>query len=61
MLLPKWAIYGREKSRFIQEAGGIFSSLCLKTPLSKSLLFGDILFWILLNAIALNDFSYYQR
>ena len=44
MLLPKWAIYGREKSRFIQEAGGIFSSLCLKTPLSKILLFGDILF-----------------
>ena len=37
MLLPKWAICGKE-------AGGIFSSLCLKTPLSKILLFGDILF-----------------
>ena len=46
MLLSECSICGIKKSRFIkkQEASGILSSLCLKTPLSKIPLFGDILF-----------------
>ena len=46
MLLSKCVICGTKKSRFIkkQEASGILSSLCLKTPLSKTPLFGGILF-----------------
>ena len=46
MLLSKCAICGSKKSRFIrkQEASGFLSSLCLKTPLSKIPLSGDILF-----------------
>ena len=45
MLLSKCAICGNKKSRFIkkQEPSGILSSLGLKTPLSKTPLFGDIL------------------
>ena len=47
MLLAKYAICGRKKSRFIreQEASGLLSSLVLKTPLSKITLLGDISFW----------------
>ena len=46
MLLSKCATCGIKKSKFIkkQEASGILSKLGLKTPLSKILLFSDILF-----------------
>ena len=46
VLSSKCAICGSKKSRFIkeQEAKGILSSLDLKTPLNKILLFGDIFF-----------------
>ena len=46
MILPKCAIYGSKKSRFIenQEAKGLLSNLGIRTPLSKVLLLGDILF-----------------
>ena len=45
MVLPKCAICDSTKSRFIkkQEASETLSSLGFKTPLSKILLFGDIL------------------
>ena len=48
MLLPKCAISGSKKSRFIkkQEANGLLSSLGLKAPLSKNPLLGDDLFWM---------------
>ena len=44
MLLPKCAICGSKRSRFIkkQKASGILSNVGLKTPLSKIPLFGDI-------------------
>ena len=47
MLLAKYAICGRKKSRLIkeQEASGLLSGLVLKTPLNKITLSGDILFW----------------
>ena len=47
MLLAKYAICGRKKSRLIKEkeASGLLSSLVLKTPLNKITLLGDILFW----------------
>ena len=63
MVLPKCAICGSTKSRFIkkQEASETLSSLGFKTPLSKILLFGDILLWILLNIITLNDFADHQK
>ena len=46
MLLPKCAICGSKKSRFMkeQEAKGILSSLSFKILLSKIPLLGDILF-----------------
>ena len=46
MILPKCAIRGSKKSRFIknQEAKGLLSNLGLRTPLSKVPLLGDILF-----------------
>ena len=46
MLLSKCAISGSKKSRFIknQEAKGLLSNLGIRTPLSKVLLLGDILF-----------------
>ena len=37
-----------------QDISGLLSSLRLKTPLSKILLLGDILFWIQLHWIILN-------
>ena len=45
MVLPKCALCGSTKPRFIkkQEASETLSSLGFKTPLSKILLFGDIL------------------
>ena len=45
MLLSKCAVYNNKKSRFIkkEEANGLFSSLGLKTPLSKILLLGNFL------------------
>ena len=45
-ILPKCAIYGSKKSRFIkkQEASGILTNLGLKTPLNNIPLLGDILF-----------------
>ena len=46
MLLSKCTICGGKKSTFIKKskASGILSSLDVKTPLSKILLLGDILF-----------------
>ena len=46
MVLSKQAICGSKKSRFIknQEAEGLLSNLDIKTPLSKVLILGDILF-----------------
>ena len=46
MILPKCAIFGSKKSRFIknQEAKGLLSNLGLRTPLSKVPILGDILF-----------------
>ena len=46
MILSKCAIWGRKKSRFVknQEGKGLLSLLCLRTPLSKLLILGDILF-----------------
>ena len=46
MLLLKCAKCGSKKSRFIknQEAKGLLSNLGIRTPLSKVLLLGDILF-----------------
>ena len=46
MILSKCAICGSKKSKFIkkQEASGLLSKLGIKTPLSKILVLGDILF-----------------
>ena len=46
MLLSECAKCGSKKSRFIknQEAKGILRNLGIRTPLSKVLLLGDILF-----------------
>ena len=46
MILSKCAICRNKKSRFIKnhEAKGLLSNLVLRTPLSKVLLFDDILF-----------------
>ena len=46
MILPRCAICGSKKSRFIknQEAKGLLSDLGLRTPLSKITILGDILF-----------------
>ena len=46
MILPKCAICGSKKLGFIkkQEVKGLLSKLGIKTPLSKVLLLGDILF-----------------
>ena len=46
MILSKCAICGSKKSRFIknQQAKGLLRKLCIKTPLSKVPILGDILF-----------------
>ena len=46
MILSKCAICGSRKSKFIkkQNTKGILSSLCIKTPLSKIPLLGDVFF-----------------
>ena len=46
MVLPKCAICGSKKSRFIknQEAKGLLTNLGVGTPLSKVTILGDILF-----------------
>ena len=46
MILSKCAIYGSKKSKFIkiQEASGILSSVCIRTPLSKIPVLDDIFF-----------------
>ena len=46
MMLSKCAICGSKKSKFIkkQQANGLLSNLGIRTPLSKILLLGDILF-----------------
>ena len=46
MLTSKCSICDNKKSRFIkkQEAKGLLSNLGIKTPLSKILLLGDLLF-----------------
>ena len=45
-LSSKCAICGNKKSRFIkeQEANGILSSVCIRTPLSKIPVLNDIFF-----------------
>ena len=49
--LSKCAMCGSKKPGYNKkkEANGILSSLGLKTPLSKIPLFGNILFWMILN------------
>ena len=46
MILSKCATCGSKKSKFIknQEAKGLLSSLCIRTPLSKIPLLGNVLF-----------------
>ena len=46
MVLSKCAICDSKKSRFIknQEVKGLLSNLCVRTPLSKVPMLGDILF-----------------
>ena len=46
MILPRCAISGGKKSRFIenQEAKGLLSKLGIRTPLSKVPIMGHILF-----------------
>ena len=46
MVLPKSAICGSKKSRFVknQEAKGLLSNLGIRTPLSKVPILGDVLF-----------------
>ena len=46
MILPKYALCGSKKSRFIKnpEAKGLLSNLGVRTPLSNVLILGDILF-----------------
>ena len=46
MILSKCAICGGKKSKFIkeQEAKGLRSNLGIRTPLSKILILGDVLF-----------------
>ena len=46
MILSKCAICGSRKSKFIkkQDGKGLLSNLGFKTPLSKILVLGDILF-----------------
>ena len=46
MILPRCAICGGKKSRFIenQEAKGLLSKLGIRTPLSKIPIMGHILF-----------------
>ena len=48
MILSKCAIRGSKKSRFIknQEAKGLLSNICIRTPLSKLPVLGDFLFWM---------------
>ena len=47
MLSSKCAVHDSEKPKFIkkQEINGSLSKLEIKTPLSKTPLLGDILFW----------------
>ena len=46
MILSKCAICNSKKSKFInkQEAKGLLTKLSVKTPLSKILILGDVLF-----------------
>ena len=46
MVLSKYAICGRKKSKFTkkQQAKGLLSKLVVRTPLNKIPLLGDILF-----------------
>ena len=46
-ILSNCAICGSKKSKFIkkQEANGLLSSLGIKTPLSKILFLGNVLFY----------------
>ena len=46
MLLPKFAICGSKKSKFIkeQQAKGILSSVGIRTPLNKIPILGDVFF-----------------
>ena len=53
MILCKCAICGSKKWRFIKklEAKGLLSNLCIRTPLSKVPMLGDILFWMCINEL----------
>ena len=46
MIISKCAICGSKKSKFIkkQQAKGLLSNLCIRTPLRKIPLLGDVLF-----------------
>ena len=46
VIISNYAICGRKKSRFIvnQEACGLLNYVCIRTPLNKISLIGDILF-----------------
>ena len=46
MLLPKFAICGSKKSKFIkeQQATGILSSVGIRTPLNQIPILGDVFF-----------------
>ena len=46
MILPKCAICGGKKSRFVknQKAKGLLRNLGIKTPFNKSMILSDILF-----------------
>ena len=59
MILWKCAIFKSKKSKFInkQEAKGLLSNLGIKTPLSKVPILGDILFWINIIIIIMNEWN----
>ena len=46
LILSKYAVCDSKRSKFIntQEASGLLSKLGIKTPLSKILILGDVLF-----------------
>ena len=57
MILSKCAKCKSKKSKFInkQEAKGLLSNLGIKTPLRKVPILGDILFWMNIIIIIINE------
>ena len=45
MILLNCAICGSKKSKLLKNKNGLLSILGIKTPLSKILLLGNVLFW----------------